>query len=283
MLKQYLCVFALAGLIGCSSISGIPDRSVDAKVELTTLLPYFAANVISTYEAKSTKALKRAYRNDVVSARVRAIDIQYSEFIQDISAENKRISIGTDTAVLFLGGFGAVSTVTSSQAIISATSAMITGVKTSIDKNAYYDSTLNALLTQMDANRREALVAIYRGVESNIEGYPLLRALIDTESYFQAGTIMGAVSEINKNAGVTKAGADKKIENIVEGNYQKDKTGDLIRTFWKPDGSTTNTANAAKITKWIKDNDLGTLSITMLMRSDALSQARNQAVSDLGL
>jgi hypothetical protein len=283
MLKQYLCLITLTGLFGCSSISGIPDRSVDAEVELTTLLPYFAANVISVYEAKSTKALKRAYRNDVVSARVRAIDIQYSEFKQDISAENKRMSIGADTAVLFLGGFGAVSTVTSSQAIISATSAMITGVKTSIDKNAYYDSTLNALITQMDANRREALVAIYRGVENDVEDYSLLRALIDTESYFQAGTIIGAVSEINKNAGVTKAGADKKIDNIVKGNYQKEKTGDLIRTFWKPDGSTINTANAAKISKWIKDNGLGALSITMLMRSETLSQTRKKAVSDLGL
>lgn len=164
------CVFSLILLLfGCSSISGVPESSSNVKTELESLKIYFASDVISIYNNKKTDTEKKLYRDEVISARVRAIDLNFNNFIQNISTESKNLNIGTDSAVILLGAAGAVSTVSSTQAILSATSAVITGAKTSIDKNAYYDSTLSALVAQMLANRKTVLVNIYAGMDEKTQ------------------------------------------------------------------------------------------------------------------
>ncbi|GAA0852311.1 hypothetical protein [Aliiglaciecola litoralis] len=281
MFTKFVIILFAFIIVGCSSISGTPERSVDIESELETLQAYFAPNVITTYNAKSSNAEKRSYRNEVLSARVRAIDLNFNEFVKDISSENKKLNIGADSTVLLLGALGAVSTVSSSQAIISATSATVTGVKSSIDKNAYYDSTLTAIVSQMQANRQKQLVAIYTGMELDIASYSLMRALIDVENYFQVGTVIGAVNEINKQAGELKAEADEEISMILKSSYKKDKAGDLIRSYWKPDGKVINTANQDAIKSWMKTNNLDNVSITFFLRSELFSDAREKAVADI--
>ncbi len=281
MLRNILITIVIIAASGCSSLSGIPERSVNIKAELTALKPYFVPSVITTYNGKATSAEKQSYRNEVLSARVRAIDLNYNEFIKNISAENKKLNIGTDSTVLVLSAAGALSTVTSTQAIIAATSATAVGVKSSIDKNSYYDSTLNALVSQMQATRQKELVTIYTGMELSINTYPLMRALIDIEKYFQAGTVLGAVNEINKQAGELKAEADEEIATILKSSYKKDKSGDLIRSFWKPNGKTIDTSNQAIIKAWMKRNKLNNISMTFFLRSEHLSEAREKAVKDI--
>lgn len=216
-----------------------------------------------------------------MAARIRAIDLHFNEFIKSIYAESKKLNIGSDSTVLLLGAAGAVSTVSSTQAIISAMSATVTGVKSSIDKNAYYDSTSAALVSQMQANRQQQLVSIYTGMELGIDRYPLMKALIDIEEYFQAGTVIGAVSKINQQAGEQKTKADEELSIILKSSYKKDQAGDLIRKFWKPDGTSVDSANEAIIKNWMKNNQLDNVSITFFIRSTHLSSAREKAIKDI--
>jgi len=283
MCNRYCLFIVMLFLSSCSSISGIPERSSDVKSELAALKEYFSTSVVTTYQNKPTDADKKLYRDEVISARIRAIDLNFNEFIQNISAENKKLNIGTDSAVLLLGSAGAVSTVSSTQAILSATSATVTGVKSSVDKNAYYETTLNALVSQMLANRKTVLANIYAGLGSDVKNYPLMRALIDVEDYFQAGTIIGAVSEITKEAGKQKAAAEEKIADIVITNtYSKDDAGDQLRHFWKPDGSTTNSANDAKLRSWLEENKID-VSVTTFLRSAKYAKDRSRALKELNI
>ena len=135
-----------------------------------------------------------------------------------IGVSVQALIIGTDGAVLLLGGAGAVSTVSSTQAILAAASAVVTGTKASFDKNAFYDSTIVALISQMNATRKDVLARIYSGLELNHKKYSLMKALIDVEDYFQAGTILGAVNAVSESSGEQKAKAEKKIESILEGS-----------------------------------------------------------------
>lgn len=281
-LKSYLFIFTLF-LSGCSGISGVPNRSSDVKTELDALKNYFSTSVVTTYQSKGTDAEKQIFRDEVISARVRAIDLNFNEFVQNISAENKKLNIGTDSTLLLLGAAGAVSTVSSTQAILSATSATVAGAKASIDKNAYYDSTLSALVSQMLANRKTVLVNIYAGMESEVNDYPLIRALIDLEDYFQAGTIIGAVSEITKEAGKQKAEAEEKIADIVvTGKYMKNDAGDTLRRFWKPNNSTADPVNEKILTSWLNKNNIKT-SITTFLYNASFSKARIDAIKELNI
>jgi len=277
---QLLTVLAISG---CSSMSGIPDRTTDVETELASLKSYFDPTVVTNYQSKPSDTEKKGYRDEVISARLRAIDLNFNEFVKDISSEQKGLNIGSDSTVLLLGAAGAVSTVSSTQAILSATSATVTGVKASIDKNAYYDTTLTALVSQMQANRQKVLVNIYLGMEMDIKEYSLMRALVDIENYFQAGTIIGAVNEINKEAGKQKSEADNELSDIVKGKYKKDKAGDTLRSFWKPDGKTVDSTNEAQLKSWMSSNGIDNTSITMFLRAEHFSDARVKAVADLGI
>lgn len=283
-MKGYMAfVISCSLMSGCSSLSGIPERSVSVESELAALTEYFSPAVITTYDRLSTESEKKAYRDKVIAARIRAIDLNFNQFAQNISAESKQLNIGTDTTVLLLGAAGAVSTVTSTQAILAATSATVTGVKSSIDKNAYFDATLAALLSQMQANRKKVLVNLYAGMQMADSAYPLMRALVDLEDYFQAGTIIGAVNEISKEAGVQKSQADTTIIEIMQGTYLKDKAGDTLRLFWKPDGKTIDAANEASIKAWMADNGITNTSLTFFIKSGQFAAARVKAVKDLNL
>jgi len=268
-------------LSGCAGISGNPQRSANIETELESLKNYFASTVISTYNNKSSDTEKKEYRDEVISARIRAIDLNYNEFIKNISEETKKLNIGSDSAVLLLGAAGAISTVTSTQAILAATSSTVTGVKASIDKNAYYDSTLLALVSQMQASRKRILVNIYTGLDLGIKNYSLMRALIDIEDYFQAGTIIGAVGEINKVSGVQKAKAETELSNLLKGTYQKDKAGDAIRAFWKPDGKNINSNNESSLKMWMIKNGIDKTSITLFLRAQHFQDSRVKAVKEI--
>ena len=279
----YLCILIIT-FTGCAGIDGVPERSVSSGDELTTLLPYFSEKVTNTYQTLDAEPAKqRAHRDKVIFARIRAIDIHYNIFIQGLSKGGKQIGIGTDAISLLLDGLNVVSTVTSVKTILTAADVAVKGVKTSVDKNSYYDSTLNALIAQMNATRQTVLADIYAGLEKGTNQYSLFESLLDMERYFQAGTIVGAVSEVNKSAGQTKAAADKKIDDIFTGNYLKDIAGDKLRKFWKPDGSNANTNNANAIVNWMKEHNILNLSITKFIRSDIFPDARAQAVEDLSL
>ncbi|NTW89067.1 MAG: hypothetical protein HGB26_08120 [Desulfobulbaceae bacterium] len=274
-----LALCAMLFLAGCASMSNAPKRSGDMVAELKALEPYFSASVIKTYDSLKTKPDdQRGYRDEVIFGRIRAIDLHYNQFINDISREDKGMNIGTDSAVLLLDAGGALSKVSSTQAIFSQASGVLTGVKSSIDKNTYYDKTLYALISQMQASRQDALVTLYNGLDKEVGQYPLLKALIDVESYYQAGTILGAVTAITKSSGEQKAKADEKMATIT-GVYVKDNAGDAILAFWMPNGKI-DPANEKKLEDWMQKKGLH-ISIIMFSRSDDYSELRNKAIKDL--
>ena len=281
MKNSSILLLSLLWLAGCSSLSGMPARTSSVETELNALAGYFSPAVITTFQNTSGNSAKKRYRDEVIAARIRAIDLNFNQFAQNISAEHKKFNIGADSTVLLLGAAGAVSTVTSTQAIPAATSATVTGVKSSIDKNAYFDTTLTALLSQMQANRKKVLLTIYTNMQRDVNAYPLMRALVDLEDYFQAGTIIGAVSEITQQAGKQKSAADDALNQLVTASYVKDNAGDMLRNFWKPNGTEINAANEARLKAWMASNGIDNTSVTLFLRAAHFAAARAKAVQEL--
>ena len=61
----------------------------------------------------------------------------------------------------------------------------------------------------MNAERKEALIPIVRGIGKSLDDYPFARALSDLHIYYQAGTFIGALQAIQKDSGVKEEKADK--------------------------------------------------------------------------
>jgi len=203
----FALLFGLS-LAACNSLDGGPDRAVDANAELERLKRYFSVEMLSDYDALSSAneaGEKRAIRNEIVNGRVAFFDISYNLFKQALHREGVLTSIGTDVTTIGLGAAGALTSGGTSQ-ILSAISAGVVGSKESIDKNAYFDKTMPALLIEMDAARKSVLALIKTGLATGIDIYPLEAALIDLENYYAAGTIPGAI------AGIVEASGEKSAE-----------------------------------------------------------------------
>lgn len=159
---------------------------------------------------------KKDYRNEVVNGRLAAIDIHYNCYQKRLYEEGIGTSILADWVVLGLGGATAVTGGAAAKAALGAAITGVTGAKTSLDKNAYFDKTLPALICKMQAARKEVLVRIRMGLSQGDGDYPLTQALVDLEDYYNAGTIPGAVAGITAAAGADAQQANNDLKVVLD-------------------------------------------------------------------
>ncbi|MEW6417520.1 MAG: hypothetical protein AB1480_05285 [Nitrospirota bacterium] len=277
-MKKLLLLFCLLLFAaGCSTMQGYPDRSDNYESELSALSEYFKPETISECIKKTSENEKRLCRDNIVHARIRAIDINFNSFQQAATKEHIQLNVGFDWAVLGLGGAGAVIDNSNTQAILAAISGGLTGAKGSIDKNVYFEKTMPVLLAKMIALRKSVLATIYKGLSLDTTEYPLIRALNDIDDYYNAGTIPGAVIGITATSGATIEKAEKEIKEVLVGKYVKTEEGPRIETFWKADKN-----NEARLNEWISKNiEPPFPSIPLFIYSDKYHQERKKAIDEL--
>src|SRR5262245_54135306 len=213
------CFIIVLLLSGCASFKAYPDRTVDLTAELQGIDKYVKPEIINEYAGLDNKEKKKNLRDEIVNARVYAIDLYFGKFQQDLFREGVGAGIATDWITLALAGAGAVTGSAETKAALAAAAAGIIGAKAAFDKNVFFDKTMPALLAQMVALRKTVLVRIQAGLSQGIDRYPLTQALIDLEDYYNAGTIPGALTGIVEGAGATAKQADEEMKKVLVGRF----------------------------------------------------------------
>jgi len=239
-LHRIFLLIAALGLVSCASswkpasYTGFPDRVIEPDTELVDLKDYFLKDEVVKYNKQTTDEGRRRIRNEIINGRLAAIDIQFSLFQKNLHEEGLTLNVVSDALVLGLGAAGALASGGTSQ-ILSATSAAVTGLHGSINKNAFYEQTMPALFAQMIAQRKKALVKIRTGLASSSSDYPLQQGFVDLEDYQYAGSIPGSLATIVEDAGVTSAKATESLDRVLR--FQMDKGAQNIEEFLGPIGS----------------------------------------------
>lgn len=212
-------------LQACAGIQGYPAQSSDPTIELSALAPYFLSSVMEKYESEKDSdrrgLTKRQWRNQVIEARIRAVNIRFGEFEQTLYEQGIGFGVGTDWTVLALTTAGAISTGNAPK-YFSAAAALVTGAKVSYDKNVLYEKTMPVILSQMQAGRQSVLVRIRQGEAQEVDSYPLPQGLSDVDDYYRAGTIPTSISGLATNAGAQLQAATKELGIISVGVVPKD-------------------------------------------------------------
>ncbi|MBI3799356.1 MAG: hypothetical protein HY268_20620 [Deltaproteobacteria bacterium] len=264
----------------CATLKAYPDRATDAGAEIQALDKYLQPDAITKYESANDSdrsgLSKQAWRNEVVNARVRADDLYFNQFQQRLFQEGIGFGLATDWIVLALNAAGTLATAGTVNAL-SAASTGVVGGKAAFDRSVYLEKTMPALVATMAAKRKEVLVRIREGLTKNIDEYPLPLALSDLESYYDAGTIPGAIIEVANAAGATAKNADAQLESL------------LIVAPVPPDLQVRR-ENMADFVKILKPNELDVLAKSLRVRTgDAaledvlskISEAQTQRAFDL--
>jgi hypothetical protein len=281
LLLAILCLSACAA--GCVASAGYPTSAENVKAELAAMQPYFKAEVFAKYEGKTTEPDRQKLRNEIVNGRLRAIDLNFHQFERAMNLQGNVVSISTDVAVLALSAAGATIASAGTKATLAAISGGITGGKTAVDKDLFFSKTMPALFAQMEALRKGVLVRIVAGLQMDTAQYPLPQALNDLGDYANAGSIPAALQGISAAAGQESQAKDQQLQEL-RATYLRDTSGNLLQTFWRPDGKNYDLQHQQALDQWIKDNKVaGQPLIEIFIRSDKYAKERAEAVKHFGL
>ena len=243
-------IAALVTLLpGCSTIrnGGAPDPSFDINKDLEQLSKEYesATNITNFY--KTPIANRVDARNRFMSGRLVQIDLQYLRFIRTLTSDKQQLDAAADIASLSLNLAGTLVGGANAKTNLAAAAAGIGGVKTTIDKDFYYEKSIEALVATMNARRKEVLIQILTGLSSSIEQYPFERAIIDLQQYYLAGTLNGAVQFINTRAAESEAKSDKTINVLYKLPVPTESQVNEVELLTDAIGSPSLTIDQAKL------------------------------------
>jgi hypothetical protein len=199
-------------LSACASIQGYPADPESTDTTLQNLTPYFDGTEEKKYYALGSDTdAKTQKRNEIVFARMRGYDIEFSNFERQLYGFSNSVSVGTDLIGLALGGLTATTGGAAAKAALGAASVGVLGANTAINKDLYFQKTIPALITQMEANRAKKQLAIFQGVSQPDSKYSLMAAYSDLDAYKNAGSMPNAISSITQDAGNAKQAAENDI------------------------------------------------------------------------
>jgi hypothetical protein len=223
-----LSLIGLLALTGCTSLEGYarhPDTLgyVDGKRRA-----YFASSDVSSdvnpkesqYNSCSDEACRRRLRDEIVYGRMDIIEFDFDNLERALNGTGNGISLGGDLAVLVANGIGATTGGKQTKAVLNAISGGIVGAQGTINKDLYYQRTLPALLSQMEANRDKVIATIFTGLGKSDAEYPLGAAQLDLRRLVRAGSIPASVGEITQKATDDRHASEQVVELARDATYR---------------------------------------------------------------
>jgi hypothetical protein len=194
-----LTIFALTAS-ACQTVPPTdegPRRKFASEDELAGFRLKSTSDIWDAYLGQSP-AVRTGLRNELVSARMYAIDVNYGEYEHGLNVEGQSVEFWARIAKGTMAGVASVTTVDST---VKALNAAING--TDVALGTYNDTffrkqLIQNLMTAMRAARHERRAIIRTRMQCPANIYPLGLALSDVESYYRAGTIESGLIRLNR-------------------------------------------------------------------------------------
>lgn len=211
-------------LVGCAGIKGAPDSFRVTKDAISEYDCYLKPRALID-TARCSQSSDRQFRDKVIDARIEVTDMQFRDFVNELTFQGTSFNLFSDFALLGLGAAGALASGGTTN-ILAAASAGVTGARGAVDKDIYYRATLPSVISTMRANRKEVLADIQTKKQLDEHAYTLGDALKDLNRYEEASTLNAALGTITAKADATATEADNVMQamftaRLVEPDVQK--------------------------------------------------------------
>jgi len=290
---------ALLILSGCASAPGYAPRSAfSLEKDIGELHQEFdtAASIKNYYDTGAETVEKR---NKFIAGRLVLYDLEYMRFIARFRLSQAQASTAFDSVALGLGFATSIAGGAHTKSVLGAVTTALTGLRTSYEKNFFEDKTTAALVAQMTAGRKAALVPIIAGTKAPITEYPLTTAIVDLSNYEMAGTIDGALVGIQSDAAAKDAQATAKLDQYRAFSFKPDdSTARIQKWIWPglsafdPDGTPRDSAGKAitadqthyqQLKAELKTLKLDGIAVEAFLDNGSLADARASAIKDLAI
>jgi len=207
---------------GCSVYR--PKSAIPSSYTNQVLADVGSPDLLKTYnllpqKSDDDKAAKIARRNQILTELIYLVDQNYYKFENHFYGSQATFSTGGDAINLGLTAAASVTGTAELKSILSATATGTTGLTTSIEKNFFDQQSRAAVVTQMRALRSSQLALMQDGdhmkagiTVSNAgdKTYSLETGIADVNTYYDAGTVVGALQAIAQAAGAKSTDAEGK-------------------------------------------------------------------------
>jgi hypothetical protein len=146
---------------------------------------------------------------------MQVLEDDFLDFERTLTGSATSISAGTGLTQLVLDGLGATTGNATTKSALAAASAGVVGAQGVVNKDLYYEKTLPALISQMQANRESVRLTIIKNLAQSDDAYPLNAAEIDLKKLEAAGSLVGAVNQISQQSTNDKKLTDAEIAKQV--------------------------------------------------------------------
>lgn len=218
----------VAGLSACDSFRGGQQSIEPAATTVAAATQYPPEKAITAFYSSDSADRQgldaKQYRDKVVRLRLLAIDARYKTFVEELHSAKAGVGLGADIATLVLGGVGTFVAGETTKSVLSAATAVIAGTRVSVDKNLFYDQTLPAIVSQMDAERAKQRLVIEKGMAQPETTYTLANALSDLSDYERLGSIDVAIKKLTGSATDEAKKAEDTLKAFVISRNTEDAT-----------------------------------------------------------
>jgi hypothetical protein len=202
-----LLAAAALGLAGCNwtgSLAG-PERAAPIPDEVAEMKAY--ANSYADWFKGSTSDQMVA-RNNMISARMYIIDLQYTQYESQILREGQFVDFSTKvTSGVLTTTAGLIGNLGTSHAL-AETATLINGLDSAYNDKILKGQIVQSVMTSMRTARHDQAAVIYANMYCPVSVYPIGFALSDLETYYRAGTFQTGLIKLMQT--VSKAENDAK-------------------------------------------------------------------------
>jgi hypothetical protein len=267
----------LMAVSGCNTISdgGSPSLGFDLQNDLKKVAEKTATSVDGYYENDGTQTVSN--RNRIIINRLLQIDIAYLIFVKELTREKILLDSAAEISILTLSIAGTLSGGAQAKTNLAAAVALVTGSKTTIDKNYFYDKTMPSLIAAMNSKRKSVYVSILTGMKQTTDVYPLSSALMDISRYYEAGTLNGALTYIEAVTAEIDLKSDKQIEKLMTKALSVEvlNNAKLLRSLVDSKKGKINLTDGKAALKELGDTNADTLTTTSQVDSHLDDLVRN--------
>lgn len=167
-------------------------------------------------------------RNDMLTARMYIADMEYQVYEANLTKEMQDEGLLGTAAILGLTTSSTLVGAVATKTILSGVATGVTGLDKAYNEKELLSNAMQALQTQMRADRNAQAAQIYarmftkQKTPTPISEYTMPMALSDAEAYYQAGTVTSALVGLSKttakaaeNAAAAKAAAGPNSSQVT--------------------------------------------------------------------
>jgi hypothetical protein len=188
----------------------------------------------------------RGRRNALAMAYMLVVDQAYDTFETAMLQESRTgnfvatiTSLGLATAGGVAGGKTA--------GVLSAANTGVIGEREAFSKEFLFSLTVPALQNQMRGSRAVVRTRIYDRMAEGLDVWSTCMALQDLNAYEHAGTIAGALVDINETTAIDAAASEEAAQAAVERfKFDSGGTAEALRAYFNPADDALQAARIAK-------------------------------------